>query len=333
MPPRALIFKATIFRPFFLLAMALTLFMSPAHVLRGAARGQAEDSAPHLSWQEMSLYHNARTLIDWTPRETRAVRELRGLRPSESQQDLAPILRGVEDWAAKFFDELPNVSCTESVQSGPCPVGSNQCAVTFESKFQYLVLARSEAGTRLMTEYRTDAKGRPIDYQKLTDVPILTYGFATAPLEHFNPPNRAASRFRYFGRQMVDGKETDVVGFAEIPEKYDKPTELTLQNHNVALFLQGLAWIDAETYEVLRIQTFLLAPRPDIGLEELTAVINYGAVRLPETATAFRLPEKVVVTAVFEGEMLHRYQVRNVHRYSDYKLFRVETRISPEPKK
>jgi hypothetical protein len=69
-----------------------------------------------------------------------------------------------------------------------------------------------------MTEYRTDAKGRPIDYQRLRLGQILTYGFATGPLQNFHGEYQIASRFRYFGRQMVEQQMTDVVGFAEIPE-------------------------------------------------------------------------------------------------------------------
>jgi hypothetical protein len=184
-----------------------------------------------------------------------------------------------------------------------------------------------------MTEYRTDMKGRPLDYQHLANAPMLTYGFATAPLEHFNPPNLTASRFRYFGRQTVDGMETDVVGFAEIPGAYGGPTEFGFKNREVALFVQGLAWIDTTTHEILRIRTWLLAPRPDVGLEAQTTQVEYGAVRLPEISTTFRLPTTVIVTTVMVDVFLHKHQFHNVHRYSDYKLFRVEGRISPVQEK
>jgi hypothetical protein len=180
-----------------------------------------------------------------------------------------------------------------------------------------------------MTEYRTDMKGRPVDYQNLPNVPILTDGFATAPLEHFNPPNLTASRFRYFGRQTVDGKETDVVGLAEIPGEYGGPAEFGLKNHEVALLVRGLAWIDPTTYEILRIRTWLLAPRPGVGLEALVTLVEYAAVHLPEISTTFRLPATVIVTSVMVDVSLKRHQFRNVHRYADYKLFRVASRIGP----
>ena len=51
-----------------------------------------------------------------------------------------------------------------------------------------------------MDEYRTEAKGRPIDYRSVRHGQILTWGFVTAPLQHFHPQNQMARRFRYFGR-------------------------------------------------------------------------------------------------------------------------------------
>jgi len=323
-------------RRFFQLVVSISLLLMrvlSAPVPVGTVRAQGVESRPQPTPQESLLYRDARTLIDWTPDQIHAVPELRKLHPAESQQELHAILREVGERVARFFGDFPNTTCTEEVRSGPCPLGGDRCAVTFQEKFRYLVLSHGQDGSGLMTEYRTDMKGRPVDYQNLPNVRILTYGFATAPLEHFNPPNLTASRFRYFGRQTVDGRETDVVGFAEIPGEYGGPAEFGLKNHEVALLVQGLAWIDRTTYDILRIRTWLLAPRPDVGLEALVTLVEYAAVRLPEISTTFRLPATVIVTTVMVDVLHDRHQFRNVHRYSDYKLFRVESRISPVQEK
>jgi hypothetical protein len=228
-----------------------------------------------------------------------------------------------------FFEDFPNTTSTEDVQSGPCGGGArDKCDVKFEDKFNYLLVLRRTESERLVDEYRTDAKGHPIDYRRPRHGQILTYGFATTPLLHFHPQNSMTSRFRYFGRQVVDHQETEVVGFAEIPGEYSRPTELRLGNAVASLFIQGLAWIDATTYQILRIQTFLLAPRPDVGLEREITRIEFSAIQLREISTAFWLPSKVVVDVWTD----HRH-FRNIHRYSDFKLFRVESRISPAVEK
>jgi hypothetical protein len=287
-------------------------------------RPRTDDSQPRMTPQEIRRYDAVKTLIDWTPEQTRSVPELRELEPAESQQDLPGILRAVGECVAAFFEDFPNTSSMEEVRSGPCGGGVlHKCGVTFKAKFNYLVVPRTE-GSQLMGEYRTDAKGVPIDYRSLGHAQtVLTYGFTTVPLQHFHPLNQMASRFRYFGRQMIERRETDVVGFVEVPGKYPRPTEWRHGNSVVPLFIQGLAWIDSTTYQVLRIQTYLLAPPPDLGLESAVTRIEFSAVQLRE-ASAFWLPTKVVVDIWF-----NRRHLRSIHRYSNFKVFRVETRIGP----
>jgi hypothetical protein len=296
-------------------------------------RAQTEESQPPSTPPEARPDAPAQTLLDWTPEQIRRRPELRKLQPAESQQDLPAILREVGDRVASFFSAFPDTTSTEEVQSGPCSPVRENCALTFKAKYQYLLIGRYAEGERVLDEYRADKKGRPIDYQpdtqRLARVPILTSGFAAAPLLHFHPQNRTASRFRYFGRQRVRGEKADVVvGFAEIPGKYCCPTKYGFKDREVTLIVQGLAWIDATTYQILRIQTQLVVPQLEAGLERQTTRIDYSAIQLPETSTAFWLPTRVVVD-IWIRQGVRRVRIRNIHRYSHYKLFRVESRISP----
>ncbi|MGA2074244.1 MAG: hypothetical protein ABSH52_12145 [Terriglobia bacterium] len=288
-------------------------------------RAQGEESPPRMTPQEVRRYDGAKTLIDWTPEQIQDLPELQGLQPAESQQDLPAILRDVGERVSALFDEFPNMVSAEEVRSGPCDEGlRKKCRVTYRGKFNYLVVRRTE-GDALMGEYRTDLKGRPINYRNLGHGRIfLTYGFATTPLEHFHPQNQIACRFRDFGRQMVGGQETKVVGFVEIPGKYAWPTELRRGTAVVPLCLQGLAWIDPTTYQIVRIETFLLAPPLDVGLERETTLVEFSGIHLHQASTALWLPTEVVVDV-----WLHQRHFHNLHRYSGFKVFAVETRISP----
>jgi hypothetical protein len=297
-----------------------------------AVHAQTDQSPDGLSARETCSGGDAESLIDWTPEQIRARPELRDLQLAESQEKLPAILDLVGKRVATFFDNFPNASATEDVVSGSCGSGSEDCAATFRAKYQYMLVWRSAGGERVLAEYRADKKGRPIDSIELlnhgTGAPMLTYGFAAAPLMHFHWQNRASSRFRYFGRQILDGKETEVVGFAEDPAEYCCPTTVGLENREASVFVQGLAWIDATSYHILRIRTFLLAPQAKLGLEGQTTRVDYGAIQLPETSGAYWLPVKAVVDVLLR-ETSHRMCFRNIHRYSQYQLFRVETRIGP----
>jgi len=315
-------------------AFSTLLLVALAAMSARAVRAQAEAPQLQLPPPQIPPNHAAPSLVDWTPEQIRVHPELRNLQPAESQQELPEILRQVGERVMAFFKDFPNATATEDVHSGPCSVVRVNCGVAFKAKFQYLLVGRNVEGERVMTEYRADKKGRPIDYLNFQAerpqvyAPFLTYGFAAAPLLHFHPQDRMGSRFRDFGRQTVAGKATDVVGFAEIPEKYCCPTKFGVENREVEVFVQGLAWIDGATHQILRIKTYLLAPRPDVGLEEQTTRIEYSAIRLPGTSTPFWLPTKVVVD-IWLRQGPRRGHYRNLHHYSHFKLFRVESRIGP----
>ena len=285
----------------------------------------AEESPPRMTPQEIRRYDEAKTLIDWTPDQIRDFPDLHDLQPAENQQNLPAILSAVGQRVAALFDQFPNMTSAEEVRAGPCDEGlRKKCRVTYRGKFNYLVVRRTE-GDPLMGEFRTDLKGRPIDYRNIGHGRVfLTYGFATTPLQHFHPRNQTDCRFRDFGRQMVEGQQTEVVGFVEVPGKYPWPTELRHGTAVVPLCLQGLAWLDPTTYQIVRIETFLLAPPPGGDLERDTTRVEFSEIHLHQASTAIWLPTEVVVDG-----WLHQRHFENVHRYSGFKTFEVETRIGP----
>ena len=88
--------------------------------------------------------------------------------------------------------------------------------------------------------------------------------------------------------------------------------------------MQGLAWIDAETYQTLRIMTWLLAPRMDLSLSTQISTVDFYPVQPIGMDRTLWLPRDVNVWAVYRG-----VGIRNIHRYSNFKLFRVESTIKP----
>ena len=83
-------------------------------------------------------------------------------------------------------------------------------------------------------------------------------------------------------------------------------------------YFQGLAWIDAGNYEIVRLRQDLLTPLPEIHLERQTTEIDFGAVRFKKNPEEFWLPQRVFVAVDWSGKRL-----RNEHRYSNFELFNV----------
>jgi hypothetical protein len=258
----------------------------------------------------------------------------------------------VGERVAAFLDNFPNVTATESIQWQVDHIASKDSST---EKFRYLLMRRPGGGGETFEEYRTDPHGNEIDYNGLKGSPPLTSGF-TLCLLYFDPHNQAGCRYRYLGRQMLGDQETDVVGFAQVPEQNLRLANFHDGERTIPLLFQGLAWIDRRTHEVLRLQTDLLAPPPHTTLQRETTRIDYAPVRLPEITGAVVLPDKVVVDmwqyvnvlrkVNRTGGVVGRHAVitepsssdepylqhcRNIHNYSDYKLFRVESHIGPTP--
>jgi hypothetical protein len=308
-------------------ASSFFLLMTCANICTRTSPAQSQEKQLDLTPAEVKLYQQASTLIGWVPAEVRVRPELRNLRPEESQRDLPMILRKVGEGVAGFFVNFPNTTCTESVQSQICSAWTRHCKMIFKDDFRYLLLVHSMQGARALDEYRTDAQGNTIDYRRLTEPPVLTYQFTAATL-YFHPRFQKASLFRYFGRQALDGQETEVVGFAQIPENSPPVTWFQNGDKTARLLVQGLVWIDPASSEIVRIQTDLLAPRPDVGLIREHSVIDFSAVHLSETSATYFLPTKIAVDIKVSGQ-----HYRNTHVYSDFKLFRVESHIGPAPQR
>jgi hypothetical protein len=80
-----------------------------------------------------------------------------------------------------------------------------------------------------------------------------------------------------------------------------------------------LAWIDPDTYRIIRIHSDLLAPLPELRLESETLSIDFNEVHFTSVKAALWLPEDVTVTLDWNGKLL-----RNRHEYSDFKIFNVD---------
>ena len=308
------------------LAFLVFLLVTLINVFPRPARPQEPESLPHLTPSEVRLYQKAHTPMDWTPDEIRWRPELQHLQLAGSQRDLPTILQAVGERVAILFQNLPNATCTEKVRSH---TGIFQARFVHDENstrlFRYLLLVHLRQGEPILDEYRTDMDGKAIDDAQSLHAPLLTSRFIWTALI-FHPHNQAANRFRYFGRQMLEGQETEVVGFAQNPEGDPAVVIFKTRNKTAGLLWQGLAWIDAASHELLRIETDLLAPRRDVGLKVLTTQIDFTHVHLAETPATFRLPTRVSVDLWNSSQ-----HFQNIHEYSDFKLFRVESHIAPPP--
>jgi hypothetical protein len=186
-----------------------------------------------------------------------------------------------------------------------------------------IVHKQTPTGGDALTEFRTDAHDEPIDDSAQNAQRPFSSGFTTTWL-FFMPDNLEESHFRYIGEQKIDNRETYVLAFAPAPDQEGLNVAVESSGGRCSTPIQGVAWIDQATFQIVRMQTDLLAPLPGIQLNQLRSNLAYGAVKIRALNLTFWLPTEVETqwqTAYVAGE--------EIHLYSHYRLFQSTARILP----
>ena len=245
----------------------------------------------------------------------RKVPELHGLEPAADQKPLEPILTAVGKDVQEFFQNFQNTASLERIQQER--LGRHEkVQETVHSKGRYLCLIRHEAWGPELEEYRANKGGTQGGLHGLF---MVTSGFVSVSLI-FHPAYQPQTTFRYLGRQKIDGRNMHVIAFAQQPTKSRLRGAFKMGQVYRTTFSQGLAWVDPETYQIVRMRTDLLKPLAGVKLKRLTTEIDYGEVHFKHIAQGVWLPQQVTVTMAWNGKHL-----RNQHQYSDFKLFNVES--------
>jgi tetratricopeptide (TPR) repeat protein len=107
-------------------------------------------------------------------------------------------------------------------------------------------------------------------------------------------------------------------------QREDQPNELRsyrlgAQGPSYPVAVKGRAWIAADSYEIVRMETDLVAPLPDIRLAADHVAVEYGPVHFRSGAREMWLPQSAEVFFEWRGQRVHRR-----HKFSNYLLFSVD---------
>jgi len=285
-------------------------------------------TAPEATGQE--FYSRARPNLD-DPNWIKNFQERYGLKPAESQDDLIPILDKVGAQLAAMLRRIPDLTSREKVvqirswPEGMRPTSGSRLMTPVTREYNYLILAHQTGSMVNLEEFRTDVPGKrsePAENRK--DLPLTT-NFALL-WSRFYPSKRAESRFLYLGEQKLDRHQTFVLCYAQKPGLVTVPVRIQVGGRTYLALDQGLAWIDQTDYHIRQLRIDMLAPRPDLHIRALTTQIKFGEVHMPTLAAPLWLPEQVTVSLLRDDGYFE-----NEHRYSNYQLFTVKSKILPAP--
>jgi hypothetical protein len=177
----------------------------------------------------------------------------------------------------------------------------------------------------MLEEYRIDPQGRPIEPGVGDSRNPNSLGFKNAWLL-FLPSDQSQSRFRYLGSQKVGDHGTFAVAFAQNPANVQVPAEVRVQGERIPVFWQGIAWVEELTFRIIRLQSDLLDPIPSIHLQRLTSQLRFDDTNVSGVASPLWLPREVAITTRINGQI-----ASEIHRYSNYRLYAVSSKIVPAP--
>lgn len=146
----------------------------------------------------------------------------------------------------------------------------------------------------------------------------------------FHPNNAGSFAMSCEGLGQWNGTPAWQVHFRQRP---DKPK--TIRGYRIGengpsypVALRGRAWIAADSYQIVRMETDLVATLPEIRLFVDHTVVDYGPVRFKDRNVEMWLPQSAELYSDWRGKRMVRR-----HSFSNYILFSVDEkqRIS-EPK-
>ncbi len=229
--------------------------------------------------------------------------------PSPNILDMAQ--RQVTAYLAKLAD----VHCTESVTQEKLSEKGHVQA-TERAKYDYLIMMSGNGDDFQLSESRIESSA---SHRKA--LPMLVSNGAATVLLVFHPYYRNSFTFKLGAEETVDGKAAVPVHFAHIAGRRT-PAALALRGREYPLELEGTAWLDPHTGEVIKIDASLQHDMSDLGLRSMHILVDYKPVTLDKTAADMPAMAVVDVTTPLQ-------HWRNTHTFDDYKSFSTDAEQDP----
>jgi len=137
----------------------------------------------------------------------------------------------------------------------------------------------------------------------------------------FHPYNVGSFDLTCEGLAQWNGGLAWQVHFRQRPDKPNtmRKYRLGAMGRSVSVPLKGRAWIAADTHQIVRLETQMLAPVPEIRLAADSTIIEYGPVHFRERNMDMWLPQSADVYSDWRGRRFHRR-----HSFSKYLLSTVD---------
>jgi hypothetical protein len=227
---------------------------------------------------------------------------------------LPHVLSGVGQRMKQFVTNLEKFTATERVEHQAIdPSGSWHSPEVRD--FNYVVMVkRSSRDVFLIDEYRNGSSD-PAQFPAR----IATQGMPAIALL-FHPVLASDYTFACEGLGGWEGRSAWQVHFVQRADRPSRILSYSAGGKYSALPLKGRAWIEPGSFQVLRIESELVRPLPEVGLTVDRVAISYQPVQFRSREQELWLPTVVDLYVERQGRRYYRR-----HTFKDFQLFIVET--------
>jgi tetratricopeptide (TPR) repeat protein len=252
----------------------------------------AEPTFSVRPWQPPAIDANKPSVAPGTTCPTEKVLQMAGARAQDLASDVSRIA-AIEHLLHEQLDEIGD-------------------PITKETRtFNYVATISESAPMGVaVEEYRAEHLG-------LADFPdhIASSGFAALALV-FHPAMRDNFEMICEGLGEWQGQATWLVHFRQRDDRPARMNDFKVGSEDYALKLKGRAWITADKFQIVRIESELVNPLPKIRLAGEHQVVEYGPVPFAKKGLQLWLPKSAEIYLDFRR---HRYYRK--HSFDHYMLF------------
>ncbi len=220
----------------------------------------------------------------------------------------------------QLVDSVSQFSAVEHmVHENISPQGTPRNRETRE--YNYVVsITEPPHGTVSIQEFRDSGNLEMPDQITTTGLPVLAIAF--------HPLFRDDFEMKCEGLGDWNGKAAWLVHFQQLDNKPSRLRSYVVNRNNYPVALKGRAWISAENYQILHLETDLVKPIPEIRLNTEHTSVSYGPVQFRQHGTDLWLPKNAELYVSLGNRRFHRSE-----NFDHFMLFSTDTVEAAKPPK
>ncbi|MGH9574465.1 MAG: tetratricopeptide repeat protein [Candidatus Acidiferrales bacterium] len=254
----------------------------------------AEPAAPAVAW--------APPMVDETT-------------PIVAKGVVCPISEVIQNTGARMQELVANFNNIDAVEEMVHERldGIGKPMETVKRRFDYLVsISEAKPGLLDVEELRNGTAAPSV-----FPADIATRGVPALALA-FHPDFRSDYEMTCAGQGELQGRSAWIIDFRQKDNRPSRLRTYRIDSKVYPVSLEGRAWIDTETFQVVRLETDMIHPMPEIQLLRDYIRVDYKPVQFQGEKVVLWLPSTADMYFDFHHERYHRHE-----NLSRYRLFSV----------